>query len=63
MALREVIKLHGNTAGISIHTPPNKVMMCLIKKVLYGRFIFLICSVRLLLRHGWRMLALDYCVC
>ena len=25
MALREVIKLHGNTAGISVHTPPNKV--------------------------------------
>ena len=25
MALREVIKLHGSTAGISVYTPPNKV--------------------------------------
>ena len=29
MALREVIKLHGNTAAISVYTPPNKV--CFIK--------------------------------
>ena len=33
MALREVIKLHGNTAGISVYTPLNKVRWCALLRI------------------------------